>query len=108
MVHTDGKDSYLAIAPEGEGGSESLVKMLYLSHRLYHTDMEALSSMRYLSTKAELYREYNEEFLPYGKVRYEFFQEYRSKFLKLSGMLKGGLLGGRGGPTSTHRGSLGG
>lgn len=94
MVHTDGKDSYLAIAPEGEGGSESLVKMLYLSHRLYHTDMEALSSMRYLSTKAELYREYNEEFLPYGKVRYEFFQEYRSKFLKLSGMLKGGLLGG--------------
>lgn len=87
IILTDGRDSYLTIVPEDSSYNE--VKVLYLSEQLYHTDMIALDSMKYNSDQVILFKKYNDTFLPYEKVRDEFFKGYKEQFLSLVKILHG-------------------
>ncbi len=89
IILTNSKDSYTSILPGT--GFTSEVKVLYLSDQLYHTDKLVLESLKYDPDKVVLLKRYNEEFLPYQKVRDEFFTGYSKMFQELQDLLVGHL-----------------
>lgn len=67
------KEAFLIVVP-GKGLQTDKVRTLYISDRFYHTDKEVISLLHY---SENLKDRYDEEFLPYDKVREEFFNDYR-------------------------------
>ncbi|MEM2939480.1 MAG: DNA methyltransferase, partial [Candidatus Bathyarchaeia archaeon] len=78
LVFTDGVDSYVVIIPGP--GLEGEAKVLWLHEELYRTDREVIESMRYRGDAESLRDAYDKEFLPYERVRQEFFDGYRSLY----------------------------
>ena len=85
MVLTDGRSSYLTVVP---GNDYEEVRVLFLSDEIYHTDELAIQSMYCDPDSVALFKKYNESFLPYEKVRDEFFEGYSKRFLSLVTILK--------------------
>ena len=81
MIFSDGSDSLLVMFPKGHDGE---AKILHLEGGiLYPTDKEALSSLEYSDDLPTLNKKFEEEFLPYERVRDEFFTGYRDRFQKV-------------------------
>jgi type II restriction/modification system DNA methylase subunit YeeA len=81
MIFSDGSDSLLVMFPKGYDGE---AKILHLEGGiLYPTDKEALSSLEYSDDLPTLNKKFEEEFLPYERVRDEFFTGYRDRFQKV-------------------------
>ncbi|MEM2173187.1 MAG: DNA methyltransferase [Thermoproteota archaeon] len=91
LLFTDGVDSYVVIVPGP--GLEGEAKVLWLHEELYKTDREVIESMRYRGNLEELRKAYDEEFLPYERVRQEFFEGYRSLYQEIVSRTKT-ILGG--------------
>lgn len=81
LIFSDGEQSVITTVPGP--GSEGEARVFNLSERLYHTDVEVLESMRF-DPDPERYKErYDREFLPYEKVRNEFFRGYRELYARI-------------------------
>ncbi|MEM2872069.1 MAG: hypothetical protein QW217_06490, partial [Candidatus Caldarchaeum sp.] len=91
LLFTDGVDSYVVIVPGP--GLEGEAKVLWLHEELYKTDRKVIESMRYRGNPEELRKAYDEEFLPYERVRQEFFEGYRSLYQEIVSRTKT-ILGG--------------
>ena len=85
VVFTDKKDSYAIVIPGAVEEDSSKARILSLSDVIYRTDSEALESLKFISDKKGLREAYDYSFLPYEKVREEFFREYRSIYQKIYG-----------------------
>ncbi|MEP0825403.1 MAG: Eco57I restriction-modification methylase domain-containing protein [Nitrososphaera sp.] len=89
LILTDGSSSFLAIIPGSDMSGSGEVRILHLEDRLYRTDREVLATLVYpqggtLEQKHEtLLRGYDNEFLPYQRVRDEFFDQYRNLYSKI-------------------------
>ncbi|MCS7127479.1 MAG: hypothetical protein NZ953_03720, partial [Thaumarchaeota archaeon] len=81
LVFTDGLDSYVVIIPGP--GLEGEARVLWLHDELYRTDREVIGSMRYRGDPESLKEAYDKEFLPYERVREEFFEVYRALYEKI-------------------------
>jgi type I restriction-modification system DNA methylase subunit len=81
LIFTNGSESYAVVVPGPGSGGE--VKVLSLADRLYHTDIETLESLAYPGGPKELRQCYDTIFLPYEKVREEFFEGYRYLYQKI-------------------------
>jgi len=81
LIFTDGSESYAVSIPGAGTGGE--VRVLSLADRLYRTDIEVLESLAYPGGPEELRRHYDETFIPYEKVRDEFFEGYRDLYQKI-------------------------
>ncbi len=81
LVFTDSKESYVVIVPGP--GTEGMAKALGVSEVLYRTDVEAILSMQYTGDQESLKKAYDEDFLPYERVREEFFEKYRELYGKI-------------------------
>jgi hypothetical protein len=81
LLFTDGEASCAVIVPGAGVGGEC--RVLELHEKLHHTDAEVLSLLRYPGSPEKLKEEYDTSFLPYEKVREEFFEGYRSYFEKV-------------------------
>ena len=82
-IFTDGKDSSVVVVP-GPGDSESSKsRILMLSDTLYHTDTEAINSLKFTEDEKSLRDSYDSVFLPYERVREEFFEGYRFLYNKI-------------------------
>lgn len=77
MIFEDGHDSYTIVIPDVVEKESSKARILSLSDALYHTDKDALKSIKFKSDKKAMREAYDKEFLPYEKIREEFFREYR-------------------------------
>lgn len=87
-VFTDGKDSSVVVVP-GPGDSESSKsRILTLSGMLYHTDIESINSLKFTGDEKSLRDSYDSDFLPYERVRKEFFEGYRSLYNKIAEEVK--------------------
>jgi len=86
LVFTDGEASYAVTVP-GKG-VEGECRVLELRERLYRTDAEILGLLRYPGSPEKLREAYDTSFLPYEKVREEFFEGYRSHFERATGILR--------------------
>ena len=84
FIFSDRKEALLITFPDGADGE---ARILHLEDRLYHTDEEVLRSIRYSDDIKELALLFK-EYLPYEKVREEFFEGYRERFLQLLSILK--------------------
>jgi len=81
LIFTNGSQSYAVVVPGAGIGGE--VKVLSLADRLYRTDIETLESLAYPGGPKELRQCYDTAFLPYEKVREEFFEGYRNLYQKI-------------------------
>ncbi|MEM4546928.1 MAG: DNA methyltransferase [Nitrososphaerota archaeon] len=81
LVFTNGDESYLVIIPGRGIGGEA--RVLYLSGTLYRTDVEAILSLAYPGDQEKLLELYDRSFLPYEKVRDEFFEGYRDLYQEI-------------------------
>ncbi len=81
LIFTDknNKESLLIIIP-GKGTATDEIKTLHILDTFYYTDKEVIKSLYYDSNLKE---RYDKEFLPYEKVRDEFFSQYRSLYEKI-------------------------
>jgi hypothetical protein len=79
MIFTNGEESYTTVIP-GPVENNDKLRMLSLSEKLYRTDEEALESLRFTDDEKELRDRYDKNFLPYEKIRDEFFEKYRDLF----------------------------
>jgi len=78
LIFTNGYESYAVIVPgKGIGGE---AKVLWLSEKLYRTDVEVLNSISYPGNDKDLKNNYDTIFFPYEKVRDEFFEDYRNLY----------------------------
>ena len=84
FILSDRREALLITFPDGGDGE---ARVLHLEDRLYHTDEEVLKSLRYSDDIKEL-AELVKGYLPYEKVREEFFEGYREKFQDLLSLLK--------------------
>lgn len=82
MIFTDGTDSYAIVIPSLIERPETKMRILSLSEKIYKTDMEALDSLKYTDNPEKLRAEYDKNFLPYEKIREDFFEDYRSIYRK--------------------------
>lgn len=90
LVFTNGVNSFIVIVPgKGVGGE---AKILGISGKLYHTDQEVLRSIGYPGTEDKLNENYDTVFLPYEKVRDDFFRGYREMYQKTEEAVKDFLL----------------
>ena len=78
------KEALVITFPDGADGE---ARILHLKGRLYHSDEEALNSLRYSDDINEL-KELFKGYLPYDKVRDEFFEGYKQRFQTLKVLLK--------------------
>jgi type I restriction-modification system DNA methylase subunit len=87
LIFTNGESSFVTTVPGP--GITGEVRVLALEENLYRTDREALNSLEYPShidrekIAETLRRKYDTEFLPYERVRQEFFDGYRKLYEKL-------------------------
>ncbi len=82
MVFTDGDDSYAIVIPNLVEKPETKMRILSLSEKIYKTDAEALNSLKYTDEPKELRDKYDKNFLPYEKIRKDFFEDYRNIYKK--------------------------
>ena len=80
LIFTDGNASYATVIPGVIEKPDTKLRILSLSDRLYRTDVDALESLRYTSDSKNLREYYDQSFLPYEKVREDFFEGYRSLY----------------------------
>ncbi|WP_449463024.1 Eco57I restriction-modification methylase domain-containing protein [Tardisphaera miroshnichenkoae] len=80
LIFTDDLVSYLVIVPGPGTQAMGEARILQLSDRLYHTDAEVLRTISYVRDEDQFRKKYDVEFLPYQRVRDEFFQGYRGLF----------------------------
>lgn len=80
LIFTDGNASYAIVIPGAIEKPDTKLKILSLSDRLYRTDTEALKSLKYTGDSKSLREQYDQNFLPYEKVRGEFFDGYRNLY----------------------------
>ena len=92
IIFEDRHNSYAIIIPGIAEGEYSKAKILSLADTIYYTDNEALNSLRFISDKKKLGETYDNSFLPYERVREEFFDEYRYIYQEIYDLTKG-LLG---------------
>ncbi|MCS7144615.1 MAG: BREX-1 system adenine-specific DNA-methyltransferase PglX [Archaeoglobaceae archaeon] len=81
MIFTDGEESYVVIILGKSTGGEA--RVLYLHETLYRTDAEAIISMAFPGDQERLKECYDKYFLPYEKVREEFFNDYRDLYQEI-------------------------
>jgi type I restriction-modification system DNA methylase subunit len=81
LLFTNGSESFATVVPGA--GTAGEVKVLALADMLYRTDREALASLGFPTNAEELKAKYDTEFLPYEKVRKEFFEGYRDLYQKI-------------------------
>jgi len=84
FIFSDRKGALLITFP---GGADGEARILHLEDHLYHTDEEVLKSLTYSDDMKEL-AVLVKGYLPYEKVREEFFEGYREKFQDLLSLLK--------------------
>jgi len=84
FIFSDRKEALLITFADGADGE---ARILHLEDHLYHTDEEVLKSLRYSDDIKEL-AVLVKGYLPYEKVREEFFEGYREKFQDLLSLLK--------------------
>lgn len=80
IIFTDGIESYTTVIPNAIETPDTKLRILSLSERIYRTDEEALASLNYVKDSKNLREQYDLYFLPYEKVRKEFFEAYRSLY----------------------------
>ncbi|MEM3290878.1 MAG: hypothetical protein QW046_05110, partial [Candidatus Micrarchaeaceae archaeon] len=81
FIFSDGNDSLLVMFPKDYNGE---AKILHLEGgKLYYTDEIALRSIIYSSDIQKISYDFENTFLPYEKVREDFFIQYKEKFQKL-------------------------
>ncbi|AKA48722.1 hypothetical protein IX51_05965 [uncultured archaeon] len=88
IIFEDGQDSYSIVIPGAVEEDSTKARILSLSGNIYRTDSEALSSLKYISDKKALREAYDNEFLPYEKLREAFFQEYRDIYQEIYSVTK--------------------
>ncbi|MFQ1020508.1 Eco57I restriction-modification methylase domain-containing protein [Tardisphaera saccharovorans] len=93
LIFTDGLVSYLVIVPGPGTQAMGEARILQLSDRLYHTDAEVLRTISYVSDEEQFRKKYDGEFLPYQRVRDEFFEGYRGLFEEVEGAVRESLNG---------------
>jgi hypothetical protein len=81
LVFTNDIDSYCIIVPGP--GIEGEARVLWLHGELYRTDREVIASLGYRGDPEKLRDAYDSEFLPYEKVREDFFSGYRDLYQKI-------------------------
>jgi len=84
FIFSNVNEAILVIFPKGADGE---ARILHIEDKLYHTDQEALNTLKY-SDKSEEFSKLIENYLPYEKVREEFFEGYRQRYQKLLSLLK--------------------
>jgi len=84
FIFSNVNEAILVIFPKGADGE---ARILHIEDKLYHTDQEALNTLKY-SNKSEEFSKLIENYLPYEKVREEFFEGYRQRYQKLLSLLK--------------------
>ena len=86
LIFTDksNRESLLIIIP-GRGITTDEIRTLHISDTFYHTDKEVIKALQYDSNIKD---RYDKEFLPYEKVRDEFFEEYRALYEKIVNGIK--------------------
>ncbi len=82
LIYTDGAESYAIVLPNAIETPDTKLRILNLSEKIYRTDIEALASLKYVDDAKKLREHYDKNFLPYEKVRKDFFEAYRSLFEK--------------------------
>ena len=80
IIFTDGNESYTVVIPNAIETPDTKLRILSLSEKIYRTDEEALQSLKYDKDPKELREKYDLYFLPYEKVRREFFEAYRGLY----------------------------
>ncbi|MEM3193254.1 MAG: DNA methyltransferase [Candidatus Parvarchaeota archaeon] len=81
FIFSDGNDSLLVMFPKDYDGE---AKILHLEGgKLYYTDEIALGSIVYSNDIQKIAHDFENTFLPYEKVREDFFIQYKEKFQKL-------------------------
>lgn len=86
LIFTNDIDSYCIIVPGP--GVEGEARVLWLHGEIYRTDREVLDSLRYRGDPEKLREAYDSEFLPYEKVREDFFIGYRDLYQKIVEAIK--------------------
>ncbi|MEM2233660.1 MAG: DNA methyltransferase [Nitrososphaerota archaeon] len=82
LIFTNNKDeSFIVIIPGRGLGGEA--RVLHMQGELYRTDIEVIESLRYRGDSESLKKAYDNEMLPYEKVREEFFEGYRALYEKV-------------------------
>lgn len=80
LIFTDGVESYTIVIPNAIETPDTKLRILNLSEKIYRTDTEALASLKYMSDPKVLRKSYDKNFLPYERIRNEFFEAYRGLF----------------------------
>ncbi len=80
LIFTDGNASYAIVISGAVEKPDTKLRILSLSDKLYRTDTEALETLRYTGDSKSLREHYDRSFLPYEKVRKDFFERYRSLY----------------------------
>ncbi|MGB9815626.1 MAG: Eco57I restriction-modification methylase domain-containing protein [Thermoplasmata archaeon] len=83
LIFSNVKEAILITFPDDPDGE---VRILHLEDKLYHTDEEALMSIKFNPDPAT-FLSLAKNYLPYEKVREEFFLEYRNKYQRLVSIL---------------------
>jgi hypothetical protein len=86
LIFTDknNKESLLIIIP-GKGITIDEIRTLHILDTFYYTDKEVIKSLYYDNNIKD---KYDKEFLPYEKVRDEFFEQYRSLYEEIVKIVK--------------------
>ena len=80
IIFTDNNESYAIVIPDAIETSDTKLRILSLSEKLYRTDREALESLRFVKDNKKFRELYDQQFLPYERVRKEFFEAYRDLY----------------------------
>ncbi len=79
FIFSNVKEALLITFPDTPDGE---ARILHLEDKLYHTDEDALMSIRF-NPDPTTFISLSKNYLPYEKVREEFFLEYRNKYQEL-------------------------
>ncbi len=83
IIFSDGRDSYVIVIPGTLYENGVKARTLTLSQKLYRTDIDAINSLKFINDKKILRENYDNNFLPYEKVRNEFFEKYRELYQEI-------------------------
>jgi type II restriction/modification system DNA methylase subunit YeeA len=88
MLFTDRVDSYAVVIPGTIESESTKARILSLSEMIFRTDNDAIQSLRHVGDRKLLREHYDTEFLPYTKVRADFFEGYRNLYQKIFEIVK--------------------
>lgn len=83
LIFTNDEDSYVIVIPGITESPTLKARILSLSDRLFRTDIDSLKTLKFIENKKEMREAFDLNFLPYQKVRDEFFYGYRDLYQKL-------------------------